>query len=116
MITTTLEQSKRLKELGAPQDTEFNWIMVDNIPELHHSSKEFVLADYKFSVCKECAAHNTDSLIEWLGDDGSSLSLSGGYSLYFMAETVRSGFKVQREGKTTIDALVALAEAVKGEK
>ncbi len=116
-ITVSLEQAKRLKEWGAPQNTEFNWIIVDDGPQVFHNSKEFELSDYKFAIYKGCAAYTLSELLEWLGDDFNQIrnmhdDYRGRYAAYNYTDN-RDEY-AEAYGDTPLDAVFALCEAVKG--
>lgn len=82
MNLTTLEQSKNLKEWGAPQDTSHYWFDVlsdDGKEKGHYILRE---ADWKYDAGefggdKAIAAYDLESLIAWLGDDMYSLLKRG---------------------------------------
>lgn len=122
---TTLEQSQRLKELGINQNepwTDFAWYLLDGEPycvvtDLLKVDREPI---FRHSCSFIAAAHNTDSMIEWLGvrfmglfqsvsKEGLKKFLAQGHG-YKMGAVY--GEMYQGEGETLIDALCALAEQV----
>ena len=78
MNITSLEQSKKLKEWGAPQDTSHYWFDVlsdDGKEKGHYVLRE---ADWKYDAGefggdKAIAAYDLESLILWLGKDFDSV-------------------------------------------
>lgn len=81
MKTVSLELSKQLKDAGYPQSvSEFNWIRVDERVELSHKDHEYLLADYKSSIEKECVSPTADEILDQLpneivGDEGMKFDL-----------------------------------------
>jgi hypothetical protein len=63
MNVTTLEQSKKLKELGAPQETHFFWNFNDAMP-----SQGWFLDDEHLAYSEEhtVSAYTLEELIEWI--------------------------------------------------
>lgn len=109
-ITTTLAQSKRLKELGAPAETIFSWINVfeygPQVGMSESSPKSRVI----------CRCYTLSELIDWLGGDFQRLEKThmDGNSSYVCDYTHNElGDGKCFYGPTPIDALVALAEAIK---
>lgn len=106
MLTTSLEQSKKLKELGAPQDT----ILCFSERGVTWFKEDIV----SHPVIVKCAAYTLQELIEWLGDDFTSLD-SGGeiqekkVSRYYVATGKRGYFG----GITPLEAVYNLAVAIK---
>lgn len=115
MITTTLKQSKRLKELGAPQDTVFAYrdgvLLLNNYDIAYVEHKEII------------PCYTLSELIEWLPKeiDGYILALVPVNNLQeweaiYLAKKGEplhgDGFAV---GKTPLEAVYNLAIAVKGQ-
>lgn len=130
MITTTPEQSKRLKELGFPQDKSEYYYYLKNYNDVNgwrnvHAgylemvggpgAGEFCLDDYSFSSksYEMAAAPDLGDLIEWLGDDFQSLDRSFTVGGKWEAVSLRGQCFF---AETPLDAVVALAEKVKGGK
>lgn len=122
MITTNLEQSKRLNDLGTPQDTYFFWN-----PHLdfhnHFDDYQLEITNRTMSNKPVYAAYTLSELIEWLGkDEVIRFTITDKMALATLEEdnpeNVRSNMFVKGWGKgnTPLDALVALAEMVKGDK
>jgi hypothetical protein len=116
MITTNLEQSRKLKELGAPQNTELGWF-----ERLDYSFCDWTLdKDGERSVNYTVAAYTLSDLIEWLGYSFTSLYRESGLAPGNWSATkevpgssMPYSDAITRYGETPIDALVALAEAIK---
>lgn len=115
MITTDPTQSKRLKELGAPQDTYF--VYVEGTETALPNS---ILYNLDQIICH---AYTLGELIEWLGDHFGGMGwqkTAQGEKEFIARESLVSWIKHegsdQKEGfgATPLDAVVALAEAVKG--
>lgn len=125
MITTTLEQSERLRQLGAPQNTALFWYVLEDGYDPSNNEIGLVLAidapqehkGHTFTA-KRYAAYTLNDLIEWLGSDFTDLHRRSAES-GFIAKGYRREDLITTpaisEGATPLDALVALYEAVKGE-
>ena len=116
MNVTTFDQSRKLKEWGAPQDTEKYWCT--DLGELTYSKS---CEAYSKATCGDhIAAYDLESLIGWLGDDFKALQRNAKF--HPEAETIPwAAYSTRGEhvggyfpGDSAIDALLALAEAVKG--
>lgn len=116
MNTTTLEQSKKLKEWGAPQDTSFHWML--NIDKSgKQSTPEHLLVfnkehpkNWKFNPTIDYAAYSLEELIVWLGDDFTDVTRSrDGETTWFTAFSDTHG---SREGDTLLEAVFNLAQAI----
>lgn len=127
-ITTTLEQSKRLKVLGAPQDTHFHYEVAHERNDLQKKGATFLV--FKETPPKEVtdtknswyryAAYTIGELIDWLGDGvmiyhrnlfEDEIGCAGGDKGWYA--NIGMGEKEVGNHDTPLDALVALAEAVK---
>ena len=116
MNLTTLEQSKKLKEWGAPQDTAMVWIDFESEDEWELEERNLAMPPP--DVIPWFAAYDLESLIEWLGDDFNKLRWhpsdyhqKGGFMAYNRtenSEVYREGF-----GVTTLEAVYALVLAIK---
>ncbi len=109
-LVTTLEQSKQLKEWGAPQDTCFGYYG----DELYLSG-DMENRRYYHLVAKSSAAYTFQELVEWLGDDFISLhkevlpdSVDDGWSA--------EDFDNQCFGSNLLEAVFNLCEAIKGKE
>ena len=61
-ITTSLELSKKLKEVGFPQDTYFYWSKNMDLVHWRVENREF----YKVDLRTDIAAPTAEELLEWL--------------------------------------------------
>lgn len=113
MNVTNLEQSRLLKEWGAPQDTTFRWFQWDGRERLVTVSENSYFEDNGGISLQICAANSIEELIEWLGDDFKSLQRHEGYANAFGYQwTVNGGKKIF---ETSLEAVFNLCEAVKGD-
>lgn len=112
MITTTLEQSQNLKELGAPQNTQFYWVKseTEEVYALYFSE---YLNDHPLTF----AAYTLDELIEWLGDDLNTLTnansdewTAGNFWVFDDCGFIGAIGK----GNTPLEAVYALADPLVG--
>lgn len=115
-IVTSLEQSKRLKELGAPIGTYFWWfdIRSDDGTKPGYVLREFD-TKYDAGSAKGIAAYTLSELIDWLGHDFGILIMIDPDQwechagiIYPQDEAMKSEI-----GKTPLDAVYNLAIAVK---
>ena len=114
MITTTLEQSNRLKELGAPQEvSHYSWYK-DEKWQGPYSRLEWDEIGYGNE--KRYAAYTLSELIEWLGDDFHFLQRKDNGLFYCISAFEKEVQTLYGPGATPLDAVFALCEAVKGEK
>ena len=120
MTTTTLEQSKKLKELGMVDSPTLVWIQLKheltdtknwdtwNLQLTSIVHKASPLSDYNI-----VSAYTLDELIEWLGDDYFNLDRSGSdwwATNSYLGEEQNTVAK----GGSPLDAVYNLAIAVKG--
>lgn len=131
MKTTTLEQSKRLKELGAPQDTYHQWF---NHHQTNDSQWELEQRDWKWlkAVCLEqapsaeyYAAYTLEELIEWLPSEYVK-DVKYYFHLDWIGQKWLAGYSdsdmkddksIQNcSGKTPLEACYNLAIAVKSQE
>jgi hypothetical protein len=112
MKTTNLDQSKKLKAIGAPQETAFGYYNGD----LLNLSSDVESRKYYNLVAKTCAAYTLDELIEWLGDDFQMLARMRKEDTYRWG--AQSTKKKTAKGDTPLEAVYNLAVALreKGEK
>lgn len=121
MNTTTLEQSKRLKELGAPQDTYFGWGVFVQGGNMQMAPQ------YAFKGIDEpvdCAAYTLEELIEWLPREYIK-DKKYYFHLDWVGSTWLAGYSdsdmkddksIQNcSGETPLEAVYNLAIAVRGE-
>lgn len=119
MLTTNIEDSIKLRDIGAPQDTVFAW---NNRQELADMRELFKPVSLNFDGKKDYyAAYTLSELIEWLGDDFGSLQQHQEKYLKsdFSAVSVKNHGKeivCRAFGETPLDALVQLTLAVKTPK
>lgn len=105
MNLTTLEQSKKLKEWGAPQDTERSWYL-----NPYNVNTDFILettskvADVRY--LERYAAYDLESLIGWLGYSFRGLATMKDLDYTAM------GMDFQFQSNTPLEAVYALAEAI----
>lgn len=121
MITTTLEQSQKLKELGAPQDTYFVWCEDVTTFSKGKYKKPYLLkrgSDYaKLGITvssRYTVAYTLSELIDWLGDDFHQLVK---YNSFWFAHRTRSYSRddlPEGAGTTPIEAVYNLTIATKG--
>ncbi len=116
MNYTTLDQSQKLKEIGATQQTQFGYLN-GKLIEVRglNSMAAAIIGDW-------FAAHNSDSLIEWLPDmytDGEHYGLQimvsgdeweAGYVTHFNGGDKS---KLIAYGATPLEAVIALCVAIK---
>lgn len=116
MKTTNLEQSKKLKELGAPQDSTWWWVYCPKkslgISDAEYESEdnwEHVLFHRRNNHLEETIpTYTLDELIEWLGDGFRSLDympISGNWQ--------SSSIETTEYGATPLEAVYSLCIAVK---
>jgi len=104
---TTLEQSKKLKEWGAPQDAGKWWFPHREMET--HKLIEWKLLDNRGGSDESVAAYTLSEIIEWLGDDFWELQrTANGYGAY---PAPHHGFMVATQ-PTLLEAVYALAEAI----
>lgn len=116
MITTNLEQSKKLKELGVPQETFLRWekerlsgkwytYKTDKVEYIHPNTKWY-------------AAYTLDELIEWLAFHYSPTLWAfrpDGWKegdVRYRATSAYSGYG-EHEGATPLEAVYNLCCAIK---
>lgn len=107
MNLTTLEQSKLLKEWGAPQDTSYGWPI---------NSNGLIPWNCKNMMCEGMeyyASYDLESLIEWLGEDFTRLIYHKKKKSYFAQGNVPPKYPTFR-GKTPLEAVFNLAKAIHG--
>lgn len=133
MITSTLEQSKKLKELGAPQGTCFIWAQTPvpgergfHLAEGRYDIEWQLLGDFKEIAItmggEKVSAYTLQELIEWLPTQ------IDGYLFSFMAFSTKKGSPwgaayldldgtslYDSTGKTPLEAVYNLTIAVKGQ-
>lgn len=122
MITTTLEQSQKLKELGAPQETEHDWYSITLSDKTHYRCvprlDEAIFSTLGGKTVKEYAAYTLEELIEWLGEDFYKLyhDLAEHPNRAWFAKNVDdlTTNGICASGKSALEAVYNLAVAVKG--
>lgn len=122
MITTTLEQSRRLKELGAPQDTYFCWYKDKShaeIPPWIWNPTEMSEFQRSSSEVPLASSYTLDELIEWIGYDVTFLSRQSTMSPGMWSATREVpgskmfGDDVTKYGETPLEAVYNLCIAIK---
>ena len=115
MITTTLEQSKRLKELGAPQDTELCWF--HHVDKENETDYELGFMDYKKNWSIDIAAYTLSELIDWIlqGFEGNfCLDTQDNHSEWYATIMPYDSKAICGDtSKSPLDACFALAVALK---
>jgi len=115
MNLTTLEQSKCLKSVGAPQDTYFGWdelpsgksILVHRVYWNKDSQISALNRGEMINVTKDpIAAYDLESLIEWMGKDFMKLVHQGDGSWAIWGDDGTSYCCYE----TPLEAVYALAE------
>jgi len=117
MTVTNLEQSRWLKSVGAPQNTEFQWfkkVVGEGWYLLHEDSDQFSGGE------DGIAAYDLESLIGWLGNDFRAVE-KGDVNFWAGVSNIKKEShgiygRVFREGNTPLEAVFALAEAIHGKE
>ena len=84
-LYTNLEQSKLLKDWGAPPSPEYNWIGLQHqetgreSERVFHKSYQFELDDEwkRYAIKRLSPAYTLGELIDWLGDSFSAINYKG---------------------------------------
>lgn len=105
-LTTNLEQSKLLKEWGAPQNTVYFY----GDGTLYMGGKK-PPESYVFGKKEYCSAYTLQELINWLGDDFIDITHNR-VDPYYFCYYAREEKMVQ--GSTPLEAVFLLAQAIKG--
>lgn len=113
MELTTLQESRKLKEWGAPQNTDFTWVKgVAGYQTVYGDKNRFGKVEDMYS------AYSLEELIEWLGNKFSGLLfVDGKYEAFYgkpMTDTSQSLY--EGYGETPLEAVYNLCEVIYGKE